>query len=105
VDAVVAYRNLAPSEERCEELRGWLARGELDVLTFASPSAVRHLVQVVGDAGRAAIARCVLAAVGPTTARALQSEGFEVDVVPEWPDGRELVAALARHLRRDGESA
>lgn len=105
VDAVIAYRNVAPSQERSEELRGWLARGELDALTFASPSAVRHLLEVVGDEGRPQLSRCILAAVGPTTARALQSEGFEVDVVPEWPDGRELVAALARYVRRNGEKA
>jgi len=100
VDAVVAYRNEPPSEARAEELRQSLERGELDVLTFASPSAVRHLLQVVGDDGRSAMKRCILAAVGPTTAAALQSEGFEVDVVPDWPDGRELVEALARHVRQ-----
>ena len=99
VDAVVAYRNVAPSEDRAAELRGWLERGELDVLSFASPSAVRHLLEVVGNSGREAIKRCMLAAVGPTTARVLEAEGFSVDVVPDWPDGRELVAALARHVQ------
>lgn len=102
VDAVVAYRNVPPAEERAEELRAWLRRDELDVLTFASPSAVRHLVALLGEEERSAMQRCILAAVGPTTAAALESLGFRADVVPDWPDAKQLVAALVEYVRRGG---
>jgi len=86
-------------------LRGELVSGGVHVLTFTSPSTVRHLCELLDDEARAALRHCTIAAVGPTTAEALRRHGLEPDVVPERPGMEELVAALARHLRarREGE--
>jgi uroporphyrinogen III methyltransferase/synthase len=98
VDAPVAYRTLSPEPDapQAETLRRRLARG-LDAATFTSPSAVRHCLGLLDAESRQALSRCVLVAVGPTTAAALREAGLEPDVVPEEAGVEELVAALVAH--------
>jgi uroporphyrinogen III methyltransferase/synthase len=108
VDAVETYRNVRPSVDAAA-LRGDLEAGTLSALTFTSPSAVAHFVDLLDDDSRRAVADCLIAAVGNTTARALRDRGLEPDVIPKRPDARSLVEALARHVlalranARDGD--
>ena len=106
VDEVVAYRNERP-EVDARELCGQLAAGAFDALTFSSPSAVRHFLELLDAPARAAISRATVAVIGATTAEALRREGIEPDVVPERPGGRALVEALVDHesARRGGRQA
>jgi uroporphyrinogen III methyltransferase/synthase len=101
VDAVTVYRNLPPVAER-ERLCGWLLRGELDALTFTSPSTVQNFTALLDPEARAAAARCVVAAIGPITAEALGREGLPPDVVCERAGPRELLAALERGFAERG---
>lgn len=72
VDAVVAYRTVAPAG-LAGRLEGELAAG-VDAVLFASPSAVENLVQAAGELIRP------LAAVvmGPVTERAARDAGLRV---------------------------
>ena len=97
VDEVVAYRNERP-EVDAQALRSQLVAGAFDALTFTSPSAVWHLLELQDAPARAAISRATVAAIGATTADALRRAGIEPDVVPDRPGGRELVEALVDHL-------
>jgi uroporphyrinogen III methyltransferase/synthase len=99
VDAPVAYRTLPPTPDapEAEALRSRLARGGLDAVTFTSPSAVRHCLGLLDDEARAALSRCTVVAIGPTTAAALREAGIEPDVMPERPGAEELVEALVVH--------
>ncbi|MBW2234334.1 MAG: uroporphyrinogen-III C-methyltransferase [Deltaproteobacteria bacterium] len=98
VDAPVAYRTLPPEPDapQAEALRRRLARG-LDAVTFTSPSAVRNCLGLLDAESQQALSRCVLVAVGPTTAAALREAGLEPDVVPEEAGVEELVEALVAH--------
>jgi len=60
-----------------------------DVLTFASPSAVRGFVENGADAGGK-----VVACIGPVAARAADAAGIRVDVTAEDYTAAGLVAAL-----------
>jgi uroporphyrinogen III methyltransferase/synthase len=101
VDAVTAYRTVAPDTD-ADALRERLVAGRFDVLTFASPSAVRNFVSLLDDAARRAAADCLVAAIGPTTAEALRKEGLPADVVPERATAEGLVAALILACRDGG---
>jgi uroporphyrinogen III methyltransferase/synthase len=103
VDVVTAYRNVAADVDAAA-LRGQLVAGELDALTFTSPSTVRAFVALLDEEARTAAGRCVIAAIGPVTAEALRGAGFEPDVTPERATARELVAALADHVAARDES-
>jgi len=101
VDDVDTYRNLRPSVD-APLLRAELVGGELHVLTFASPSAVRHFASLLDEEARAAVSRCVVAAMGAATSDALREAGFEPAVVPARPSGRDLIAAVIVHVRSLG---
>jgi uroporphyrinogen III methyltransferase/synthase len=105
VDSIEAYRTVRPPVD-VAALRQDLEAGSLAALTFTSPSSVRHFVDLLDDAAFRAVADCIVAAVGTTTAGALRERGIEPDVIPKQPDSRQLVEALAAHvqaLRREGE--
>ena len=97
VDAVPVYRTL-PADADAEALRARLVAGEIDVLSFTSPSTVRNFVALLDAPARAAAERAVVAAIGPVTAQALRKEGLEPDVVPARASAADLVEALVRSL-------
>jgi uroporphyrinogen III methyltransferase/synthase len=98
VDAVAFYENRRPQID-VTGLRGRLVRGELFALTFTSPSTVDHFIDCLDDESRQAAGQCMIAAIGRTTARALERAGWVPTVVPARPDVslmvEEMVAAAA----------
>jgi len=97
VVAVEAYRTVPAAPERLRPLAGWIDRGEVHAVAFASPSAVQAVVAALGpEAG--CLVRVVLAAIGPTTADALRKAGLTPGVVPERHTGRDLAEAIAARL-------
>lgn len=103
VDVVEAYRN-TPARVDSSMLRAEILSGNLDVLTFASPSAVRNFFALLDPEAKARVSELVIAAVGKTTSRALDSEGVTAQVIPERPGGSELVAALAEYMAQTRSS-
>jgi len=66
-------------KNKCKELVEKIADGEIDWLTFASPSSVRAFFeQIQADAANAG--RVKIASIGPMTSEQLQSLGIRVDV-------------------------
>ncbi|MGH7337647.1 MAG: uroporphyrinogen-III synthase, partial [Myxococcota bacterium] len=94
VDAVIAYRN-APAELDRDWLRGELVAGRLDALTFASPSSAKRFSEALDQAARSAATKCLIAAIGPVTARALASVGLSAQVVAQSATAAGLVEELA----------
>jgi uroporphyrinogen III methyltransferase/synthase len=101
VDAVAVYRTL-PAPVDAAALRARLAAGELDVLSFTSPSAARAFAALLDAPARDAAQRCLVAAIGRVTAEALRVEGLAPQVVAERPDAAGLVAAVADALSGGG---
>lgn len=95
VDRVEAYRtSVAPPD--ADVVRADLTRG-VDVVTFASPSAVRSLAECLGDHWPGALEACGVAAIGETTRAELAGAGLEMErvVVAQAPDVMGLVRAAA----------
>jgi uroporphyrinogen-III synthase len=95
VIAPAAYRTVAAAPASLAPLGDLLARGSVDAVVFASPSAVRSVVAAVGVDR---LARAALAAIGPTTADALRAAGLTVAAQPARSDGASLADAVARTL-------
>ncbi|MCS7235970.1 MAG: uroporphyrinogen-III synthase [Armatimonadota bacterium] len=80
-----------------------LVAGEADALVVTSRPQVLHLFAVAEQQGLHTALRealngpVVVAAVGPTSQRTLESFGVRVTLTPEHPKMRPLVAALASH--------
>jgi uroporphyrinogen III methyltransferase/synthase len=78
-EAVTAYRTL-PAEGEVEKLKKAMEAGEVDAVTFASSSAARNFVNILGEdflAGNKANMRFV--SIGPVTTETLKSLGFPPD--------------------------
>jgi uroporphyrinogen-III synthase len=96
VTAVEAYRTVPASPERLAPLARWLRAGEVAAVAFSSPSAVRAVAAALE---RAQLAAVLLAAIGPTTAAALEEAGLPVGLVAGRHTGADLAQAIAARLR------
>lgn len=99
--AVLPPPDWAPFDRAFASANGEDGGGKNLWVVFTSPSAARFAtarLRLTGHLGGLAAAR--IAAVGPGTARALASEGLQVNLVPAGDDQRQegLVAALVEAL-------
>ncbi|MGO9590444.1 MAG: uroporphyrinogen-III synthase [Candidatus Acidiferrales bacterium] len=99
VTEVVAYVTDMP-EAPDETVLDRIRRGDVDVLTFASPSAFNNLRRFI-DAGKLAklAARVPFAAIGPTTAGAIRKAGIPVDIQATQSSTEGLVDAIASYFQ------
>ncbi len=93
VDSIAFYDNRRPEVDD-GALRAELVAGELDALTFSSPSTVDHFLAGLDDASREAAGRVMIAAIGRTTARHLDRVGLPATVVAARPDAESMAEAL-----------
>jgi uroporphyrinogen-III synthase len=90
--------------EPLREMVDEVIAGELDAVLFTTQVQVRHLLAVAKERGRreelvrALNGQVAVAAVGPTSAGALEAEGIQVDVVPKNPKMGPMILALGEHL-------
>jgi uroporphyrinogen-III synthase len=106
VDRVTAYRMVTLPLD-AESCGSQVDAGQVQVVTFASPSAMEGLLEGLGEGLFRRIAEEIpAAAIGPTTARALHGAGWRrVEVAPE-PTLDGLAAAAGAALEeQDGESS
>ena len=93
---VIVYRTIGPDGASAATVRTALAEHSIDIVTFASPSAVEHFVNLL-DGDLLAIARTslIVGVIGGTTADATRRFGLPVQVIAETATGEGLIEALA----------
>ncbi len=105
--APYAYADQA-SEEAVRALLASLADGRVDAIAFTSTPQVERLFAVGGDEPcKAALAKTLVAAIGPVVADALARRGAPIDLMPQdsWfmkPLTNALAEALAEKAPRAG---
>ncbi len=90
VDLAVAYETRRVTASAAE-------LKDIDVVTFTSGSTVDNFFELLPD--REAIARSMMASIGPTTSEAIRRHGREPDIEAESATVPELVAAILRACR------
>jgi uroporphyrinogen-III synthase len=96
---VESYRStsgLSNAENVRSEVRG----GRVDIVTFASPSAVDVIAQELG-VDLAALSGACLVAVGATTARIMEAHGLPVHAVATSPSPAGLRVACETYFSQD----
>jgi uroporphyrinogen-III synthase len=95
VTTVVVYRTAPPPRAVLANAAERVRRGEFDVVTFASPSAVRNFLSAFAPDEIPSLRRwCAVAVIGPTTASALHSFGIEPDIVAMDASGSSFVESI-----------
>jgi uroporphyrinogen III methyltransferase/synthase len=102
VDELPLYVAAPPGAPEPDALRR-LRAGEVDVVTFASSSAVYNLVKLLGG-DTAPLKKPLIACIGPITARTARDAGLEVAVEAKEHTIPGLVRALVEHFSRPGDT-
>ncbi|GHH97206.1 uroporphyrinogen-III synthase [Neobacillus kokaensis] len=101
VDEVVIYENYLPDESR-GQLAEMLGSGQLDILTFTSPSTVDHLMAVVREYDLAdRLSGCIIGCIGPITENRLREFGLPIHALPEEYTVKAMLASLVRFLEEE----
>lgn len=95
---VTAYETALPDALKSEKLKEALTGGEVDVVTFTSPSTVHNFVQAIGSVVGQYLNKISVVCIGPVTFEAARKVGIDVTVVanPHTIDG--LVEAIVNDL-------
>lgn len=96
VDVVPVYETVPAEPEPAVVER--LGSGDVDAVTFTSPSTFRNFLTVLSKAGLDAAAllpSLITASIGPVTSDAMRAEGFEPDAEADPSTVPALVEALA----------
>ena len=98
VHEVVAYRTI-PNAEAVYEGKQMLLSGEIDLITFTSPSTVTNVVTALHKE-RGTINKRLVACIGPKTATAASKAGLRVDIVARKHTIPGLVEAMEEYYQR-----
>ncbi len=91
VDVVEAYRNVVPENAATKARDIFSQRPLPEWITFLSPSAVEHLVNIIGSG---TISSLHIASIGSVTSSAIRKAGLSVSVQPEQHTTTALVQAM-----------
>lgn len=95
VHAVTVYRTVRPPEMETDRIRSSILGGEIDVLTFTSPSTARNLFSLFTSTELSPVLPGItIAAIGPATADAIRALGYRVDVLAAESTVEGLVRSL-----------
>jgi uroporphyrinogen-III synthase len=94
-----AYRTVANRDLDSEGIRRQIQNGEIDCITFFSPSAFNFFIDIMGRSIVDTIAAqpVALAATGPVTAKAIHAAKLNVDIQPAVSREDDFVQALTDH--------
>jgi uroporphyrinogen III methyltransferase/synthase len=98
---VVAYRTIPGTSDRDSDYDVYrmLLDKQIDAVTFASASAVRNFIAMLGQEQAADLLQStVVASIGPVTAEAAQQLGVATTVMPQRYTIPDLVDALVEHF-------
>jgi uroporphyrinogen III methyltransferase/synthase len=108
VTDLVAYRTEpdAPDSPAAQRIYRMMLDGQIDAVTFTSPTAVRRFASLIGDEQAAdLLGTTVVAAIGPVTAAAALELGITPTVVADPYTVEGLVQGLVRHFGDTGPGA
>ena len=104
VTDLVAYRTEAetPDSPAAERIYRMLLDGQVDAVTFTSPTAVRRFIAIIGEEQAVdLLGTTIVAAIGPVTAAAALEIGITPSIVAEPYTVDGLVQAIVKHFARN----
>lgn len=99
-DEWVVYETYFPEEEK-RHLIDLLKTEKTDVLTFTSPSAIRHFMETTQEAGIRELEHSVIACIGPVTKKEADHFGLRTQVCPDTYTSESLAEEIVRYFRKE----
>lgn len=100
VNRIAIYKNECQKNQSIDFISWAIEQNAIDAVLFFSPSAFNCFTQILGSeiCGHLKNSKTVIAAIGTTTAKAIKSSGFVVDIIPEKGLQESMVQALADYF-------
>ncbi|UZJ36755.1 uroporphyrinogen-III synthase [Prosthecochloris sp. SCSIO W1103] len=98
-DSLTVYENHPPDLKATETVKKMVNDGDIACLSFTSPSTAQNYFKAIGSTDIPS--GVLVAAIGKTTANALEELGITVDIVPEYYDGPHFAKAIAKALSNE----
>lgn len=98
VETVALYKTVAPEVADAEGMAA-LRAGRIDAIAFASGSAAKGFVKLLGTEAGPLAARCAIACIGQSTASVVRGLGLQVDAV-----GSGTLPSLVEAIERAGQA-
>lgn len=95
VDAPITYRTVKPTD-RGKRLSKFLREGKITVATFTSPSTFNNLLEILREDAREMLKEVAIAALGKTTAKAIEDAGYSVSIMPERATIKDMVEEIIK---------
>ncbi|GAB5046564.1 uroporphyrinogen-III C-methyltransferase [Thermodesulfovibrio sp. TK110] len=99
VDSPITYRTVKPTEHG-KRLVKFLREGRITIATFTSPSSFLNLIDILKDDAKDMLKDVAIAAIGKTTARAIEDAGYRVSIMPEKSTIKEMVEAIIKWVKQ-----
>jgi uroporphyrinogen III methyltransferase/synthase len=99
VDEVIVYETRIPTPANIKEVKTLLSNGKIDVITFTSPSTVKNFFYLIKT--KQFPKGTMIAAIGPSTANAIEECGLDVDIQPTQSTIEGLVEAIQNHYQSE----
>jgi uroporphyrinogen-III synthase len=96
VERIEVYQTLPNDALDAEGMTRWMRNGDVDCLTFFSPSAFDFFVDLMGESVIELLKEgsVAIAAIGPTTAKAIEKRKLAVAIQPDRSTEEDFIKAL-----------
>ncbi len=106
VDEIIVYKTEKPKENDIRRLRTMLLQGNVDMVTFTSPSTIKNFLGLFSPDEVEEIKRHMkVAVIGPVTAKTAGEFDLTVDVVAEHSSVDSLVQSLLSYFQSSVNSS
>lgn len=99
VDSPITYRTIKPTDHG-KRLTRFLKEGKITIATFTSPSSFNNLIDILKDDAKNMLKEVSIAAIGRTTAKAIEEAGYVVSIMPEKSTIKDMVEAIIKWVQQ-----
>lgn len=82
VDVFTSYKVVKP-EVHGKRMKRFLKQGKISIATFTSAATFNNFMEIMGDDANDLLKNVTIAAIGPVTAKAVESAGLKVHIMPQ----------------------
>ncbi len=97
IDEIIIYQTKQPKPENINVVRKLITNSKIDVVIFTSPSTVKNFFNIIPK--NVFSSEIKIAVIGPTTAKAIEELGLDIDIQPEQSTIEALVEAIVKYFQ------
>lgn len=101
IDVVTAYRAIRP-ELLGRRLRRFLKEGKISIATFTSAATFNNFIAIMGKEAHELLKGVMIAVIGPVTARAVESAGLKVHIMPQQATIEAMIKEIINRICTSG---